>query len=96
MEQIANNSRNTMNSTTMKQGGVVSLRELFTERRKKPMDLPNESYCIPKYSWRNPKFNCNNEKKLDYVSLFSERVKPDLNLIKIHPRRKTDVTAPGP
>ena len=48
----------------------------------------DESYVVPKYSWRVPRMFNTKEKKLDYVCLISEESKPFLNLTKIHARQK--------
>ena len=57
--------------------------------------IPEEKYFVPRYSWSKPTFNMDNSKKLDYICLFAEKnVRPDLNLVKIHLKKK-DI-APDP
>lgn len=79
--------------TTMK-NGVVSVRELFDDTMRRPLDMPDDVYKIPTYSWRQPKYNHNQDKKLNYIQLFEEKTRPSLNLIKIHVKKRHEV--PGP
>ena len=44
--------------------------------------------------YQRPKLAFNNEKKLNYISLFEEKTDPSLNMIKIHVKKKHEV--PGP
>lgn len=49
---------------------------------------------MPKYNWSKPTFSVINEKRFDYITQFSEPVRPGLNMIKIHSKRRHEV--PGP
>ena len=91
------NTRNhTFNQTVVKDG-VVSVAELFSDViKKRHIDLPDESYQVPKIFLpkKKPVFVYNQEKKLNYISLFEEKTDPSLNMIKIHVKKKHEV--PGP
>ena len=86
----------TLNSNRSANSKLVSIKDLFskTQRSGALYDLPQESYAMPKYSWSKPKFSEIKEKRFDYITTFNEPVHPDLNLIKIHSKKKHDV--PGP
>ena len=43
---------------------------------------------------RKPTFVYNQEKKLNYISLFEEKTDPSFNMIKIHVKKKDAVPAP--
>jgi len=36
--------------------------------------LENSDYVVPLHSWSKPKFSESREKKLDYISVFAEKV----------------------
>jgi hypothetical protein len=47
--------------------------------------MDNDTYIVPKFSWKQPKFSETRDKKLDYITLFAEKPNPDIGeLTKIH------------
>ena len=57
--------------------------------------MDDQTYCVPTFSWKKPKYTDYRERRLDYIMVFAEKpvVKPR-ELIKIHQKKKHSV--PGP
>lgn len=59
------------------------------------LKMDNSIYNVPKFNWSRTKFSENRQKKLDYISLFPEKVYPrPEELCKIYAKKK--LTVPGP
>ena len=57
--------------------------------------MENSDYVVPLHSWSKPKFSESREKKLDYISVFAEKVSVEPGkLTKIFAKKKH--TVPGP
>ena len=78
-------------------GNVLSVKEICDGHGDviKQLHMDDSNYVIPTFSWRRTKFNEIKSKKLDYITLFPEKlhVEPG-QLIKIYAKKKHDT--PGP
>jgi len=78
-------------------GNVLSVKEICDGKGDviKQLYMDDSNYVIPKFSWSRTKFNEIREKKLDYITLFPEKLHVDPSkLIKIYAKKKHDT--PGP
>ena len=75
----------------------VSVKEICNGKDDfiKSLKMDDAFYKVPKFSWSRTKFSESRTKKLDYITLFPEKVNPPPEqLVKIYAKRKHDV--PGP
>ena len=76
----------------------VSVRELCANgtQLSHPLVMDDQTYTVPTFSWKKPKFTDYRERRLDYLLVFAEKdpVKVPEKLLKMHPKKKHSV--PGP